>query len=107
MKFFQRLKFALKCLKANNKSVLISYKSDSDILKAITGKNYAVQINLLDVAIKKSLLRALIIDVAREIDEEKNKYELLVDYLELIQSQQELNKQEDALNEVYKILNNE
>jgi hypothetical protein len=107
MKFFQRLKFALKCLTANNKSVLISYKSDSDILKAIAGKNYAVQINLLDVAIKKSLLSALIIDVAREIDEEKNKYELLVDYLELIQSQQELNKQEDALNEVYKILNNE
>lgn len=106
MNFLQRLKIAFRCLKPKNKSILITYCSDADIVKSITNKNYKIEVNLLDIAIKRSLFRELAIDVVKQLDEEKNKYELLSDYIDLIQSQQELNKQEDALNEFYKILNN-
>lgn len=106
MNLLQRFKIAIKCLKAKNKSVLITFQDDLDIKKSIIGKNYIIEVSILDTAIKNTLFRKIVLDIASQIDIEKNNYQFLFDYFNIIENEEQLKKQDAALNEVYKILNN-
>lgn len=101
--FIKRLKTAIRCLNPKNRTFILTFPSETDIINCVLSKTYKVEVRMLDEAVKSSLYRKVVMDIASKLDYEKNGYIIQKDYADLINN---LDAKDDIIKEFYQVLNN-